>query len=253
VPECKDVAFLVDFFLSFFGRIVSELGFVRTLPFPSLPEAPLSPTSSGGIEVTGSVSTVIVRGGPAVLGLEVVKLVNDRLAKFEAGRLAVEVNGFFELSALSVLVLPSPSPLASPSLLVEAREAVSAVSGRIPSKLEVVAEVRIGPIDGVVGTLPSSTVSRLLVCALAPRAGVRDGCEGCVGSCVCIAGVVSVPVPGTVARRLLEVFDGVCSLSFFLVAWILFTDADGGGDLRRGEVGHEGELVPGLKLDLSLR
>ena len=56
----------------------------------------------------------------------------------------------------------------------------------------------------------------------------------------------------TVANRLIEVLEGVCSLSFFFVFWILLAEVEGGGDFSLGDVGHAGELWPDLK-PLSLR
>lgn len=50
--------FRVDFFFSFLGRMVSELGFVRRLPLE--PCAALGPRTTFGIDVTVSVSTVMV-------------------------------------------------------------------------------------------------------------------------------------------------------------------------------------------------
>jgi hypothetical protein len=51
----------------------------------------------------------------------------------------------------------------------------------------------------------------------------------------------------TVASRLRDVFDGVCSASaVLLVAANLVPGFDGGGDFSRGDVGHDGELVPDL-------
>lgn len=58
VPGATVVCFRAVFFFSFFGRIVSELGFVRRLPFG--PCAALGPRVTLGIDVTVSVSTVIV-------------------------------------------------------------------------------------------------------------------------------------------------------------------------------------------------
>jgi hypothetical protein len=43
---------------SFLGRIVSELGFVRRLPLTPVPVPP--PTATWGIELTVSVSTVML-------------------------------------------------------------------------------------------------------------------------------------------------------------------------------------------------
>lgn len=52
------VGFRVVFFFSFLGRMVSELGFVRRLPLE--PCEALGPRATFGIDVTVSVSTVIV-------------------------------------------------------------------------------------------------------------------------------------------------------------------------------------------------
>ncbi len=57
MPDVIDGALRAVFFFSFFGRIVSELGLLRTLPL--FPTALASLRGIWGIEVTVSVSTVI--------------------------------------------------------------------------------------------------------------------------------------------------------------------------------------------------
>lgn len=63
------MGFRVCFFFSFFGRIVSVLGFIRTVEGSTLPEAPRSPTptprATCGTELTVSVSTIIFRTEPS--------------------------------------------------------------------------------------------------------------------------------------------------------------------------------------------
>ena len=132
-PECKAVGFRAVFFFSFFGLIVSLLALVLTLPLPSLP--PRSPRS-WGIDVTGSVSTVMVRGGSGGLGFGV-KLVYDLLAMIGVGFEADGARALFELSLAVGCGLISPSPLASPpSLIVEVSDDGSAVSRDDPRVFE---------------------------------------------------------------------------------------------------------------------
>lgn len=64
MPDVTVVVFLALFFFSFFGRIVSELGFVRRLPLdPCGPVAGASAT--WGMEVTVSVSTIMLCNEPS--------------------------------------------------------------------------------------------------------------------------------------------------------------------------------------------
>ena len=56
----------------------------------------------------------------------------------------------------------------------------------------------------------------------------------------CIAAAISDVE--TVASRLIEVFEGVCSASVRLGAGVRLVAGGGGGDLSRGEVGQAGEL-----------
>ena len=65
MPEVTDGALRAVFFLSFLGRMVSELGLVRILPL--LP-APPTPTATWGIELTVSVSTVMFLVEPSPAG-----------------------------------------------------------------------------------------------------------------------------------------------------------------------------------------
>jgi hypothetical protein len=98
----------------------------------------------------------------------------------------------------------------------------------------------------VVGTLLSATVSRLLVCALTPLVLEREGVSG---TCVA-AGVSGLELA---ASRFKEVFEGVLfSPSLLLDDCNLFEGSEGGGDFNRGDVGHDGELLPERAV-LSLR
>jgi hypothetical protein len=63
--------------------MVSLLGLVRMLPLPSRPLRYRSGPRICVLVTTGSVSTVIVRGGSGGLGFAVVKFVNERLARFD--------------------------------------------------------------------------------------------------------------------------------------------------------------------------
>ena len=74
MPDGTVVCFRLVFFFSFFGRIVSELGFVLRLAFDSSFFV-VGATETCGIDVTVSVSTVIFCTVPAVgLPLEPVAL-----------------------------------------------------------------------------------------------------------------------------------------------------------------------------------
>lgn len=64
MPEVTDGCFRFGFFFSFLGRIVSALGLARRLPFD--PGAPvLGATDTWGIEVTVSVSTIMLCADPS--------------------------------------------------------------------------------------------------------------------------------------------------------------------------------------------
>ena len=101
--------FLIVFFFSFLGRIVSELGFVLRLPLVPCGPAPCSWASwaSWGIDVTVSVSTVMLCNGTSVLLLEMVCLIEavDCLVVSGGGAAAVAPD------RISILVLPVSLPL----------------------------------------------------------------------------------------------------------------------------------------------
>lgn len=106
-------------------------------------------------------------------------------------------------------------------------------------------DVTTGSIDGVVGTLFSATVSRVLVPVLGPRADALEleGGVGC-GSGTCIAAAWSGFETGASLFR--DVFDCVWSVSFFLTEEALCDVFEGGGDFNRGEVGHDGGFCAGF-------
>lgn len=256
VPAWSDGGLRANFFLSFFGLIVSELGFVLTLPFPSLPDMPRSPPITCGTDSTVSVSTVIVRGGSIVdLVLVPDRFVNDLLAKFVvAGRGVVE--GFE-----SALILPSDSAFISfPAVVLSLLRSSLAVEASAGAEAEAEALIfviwrlasaigsDIGPIDGVLGALFSATVSRMEFDVLAPLGGLLSPVEGDLisssVSCVFINGPGSGADTG--ANRFSDVLGWVCSASSFLaiLAALLVPLLDGGGDLNRGDIGQEGELLP---------
>jgi hypothetical protein len=109
VPLCREGGFRVDFFLSFFAFIVSELGRGRTLALEFIlleaPRSPLTPSTTWGMELTVSVSTVMLLiDSEAGLLLVEARLVNDLLARLEAGgggAGAVALDGASRFSALS--------------------------------------------------------------------------------------------------------------------------------------------------------
>lgn len=105
VPEVTEGVFRPVFFLSFFGRIVSELGLARILPFPPGP-----PTLTCGTELTVSVSTVIVRAvSPDGFPLPVPALAAYAFVAGPLGRIAVTGGA----GVLLILISPLP-PLSLP-------------------------------------------------------------------------------------------------------------------------------------------
>jgi hypothetical protein len=123
--------------------------------------------------VTVSVSTVMVLGGSVDgFGLVPVKLVKDRRARSDAAREALGARGLFPPSGFTTTVLEEPSSqLPSPSF---AAGSVFFFWSRFCSSiLGQSGDPRTGPIDGVVGTLLSATVSSGLAPVLGPRPGTR--------------------------------------------------------------------------------
>jgi hypothetical protein len=244
------------------GLIVSELGFVLTLPLPSLPDMPRSPPIICGTDSTVSVSTVIVRGGSFVdLVLVPARFVNDLLARFVvAGRVVV-------VDFASALLLLSESAFASfpavilslltSSLAVEASagaeagaEAEAEAEELIFVILRFASAIRsdIGPIEGVLGTLLSATVSRIEFDVLAPLVGLLSAAVGDLvsSSISCVSSNAPNSGADTGANRFSDVLGWACSASIFLaiLAALLAPLFDGGGDLSRGDIGQEGELLP---------
>lgn len=200
--------------MSFFALIVSELGFVLTLPFPSLPDKPRSPPMICGIDSTVSVSTVIVRGGSIVdFVLVPERFVNDLFARFVvAAREAVD-------SFASLLALASDSAVASFAAvvlsLIDSSLAIGARAG-VEADDSVFVILRfasaigsdIGPIEGVLGTLLSATVSSREFDVLAPLPGLLSLVEDDLISSSVSRVSVNAPDSGaeTGASRLSEVF-----------------------------------------------
>jgi hypothetical protein len=106
----------------------------------------------------------------------------------------------------------------------------------------------IGPIDGVLGTLFSATVSRMELDVLAPLGGLLSPVEGDLISSSVSCIFINAPSSGadTAANRFSDVLGWVCSASSFLamLAALLVPLPDGGGDLSRGDIGQEDELLP---------
>ena len=109
-------------------------------------------------------------------------------------------------------------------------------------------ELSSGPIEGVVGKLLSTTVSRAGDVELTPRAGVRKPDNGEPSSFSRSTLSVEVGRLGVEAAvsRLRDVLDGVASLSDFRNVGIELREAveEGGGDLNLGDMGQWGELSP---------
>jgi hypothetical protein len=238
VPEWSEVGFRVAFFFSFFGLMVSLLGFVLTLPFPSLADIPRSPTISCGIEITGSVSIVMVRGGSVGLGLDAVKLVKERLARLIPGCDKLEALNFFPPSPFGMECLVSPSPLPSLSF-VRGASVFSPPFREVVSIFASGSELGEGPMKGVAGALPSATGSSPPLCVLAPRVGTRSP-EWVFKSAILVPAAMSEPDAVNCLFR--EVLEGVGSVSIFLEGVSRAPTDAGGGDLSLGDVGHAGEF-----------
>lgn len=190
---------------------------------------------------------VMVLGCSGAFGLAEVRLVNDRLARLEP---AFEVLNALDLpSPSALLVVADFELLLSPFFTVDASEADSTRLKAVSSFFESDEDFAAGAIDGVDGTLPSATGSRPEV-ALTPRPAVRGVVTTDVG--------VSLPfsearmfapfsVLVAIVRRLMEVLDGVCSLSLRFGRACRAVD-DGGGDLMRGDVGQDCVLFPTCRL-----
>jgi hypothetical protein len=182
MPEVTDGGLRVVFFLSFLGRIVSELGFVRMLPFT--PALPLPPTAICGIDVTVSVSTVIFRVDPspesfprpaAVAATTLYGFIGG--TGFGRGTRGFEIVVclIFKSSLLPPLSLPlSVVPVSDLflRLLPKALSIILCCSAFLrPSS--VLSSPPPTPTAGLAGRLISCTVSRVELAPLAPRAGVR--------------------------------------------------------------------------------
>lgn len=170
MPEVTDGVFRPVFFFSFFGRIVSELGFARMLPL-----APCPLTLTCGTELTVSASTVIfLVDSPEGFPLPAPALAENDFVAGPPGRIAVTGGA----GVLLILISPLP-PLSLPlslaagklglALIVEAEDPSSdgapyepSSDFSEPSKL----------LAGVFGWLISCTVSNVELAPLAPLAGV---------------------------------------------------------------------------------
>lgn len=175
--------FLLDFFFSFRGRIVSELGLVLSVPFaPSFEPAGANETC--GIEATVSVSTVMCCTDPSVsLALLIVLVEALDCRDVSAGGTLVEA-----CLVLSPLTLPLSLPLS----LVEGgavfscrlRAESSSRSYSDPAwemPLSSIFSMMLSDSCGDARGLASCTVSRVFVVLLLPlaaRAGVfSPGCK----------------------------------------------------------------------------
>ena len=195
--------------------------------------------------VTGSVSIVIVLGWSGGLGFAPVRLVKDRLARFEPALEVLSARDLLSPSAL--LAVDFEFPL-SPFFTVDASEADSTRVKAVSSILESEKDFTMGSIAGVVGTLPSATGSSAEA-ALAPRPVGRGAVEGPAESQPFSGDLVEAPLSafGVLERRFIEVFDGMFSFSTRFMRGCRFVE-EGGGDLIRGEVGHDDIVVPDCRL-----
>jgi hypothetical protein len=171
VPEVTDGVFRPVFFFSFFGRIVSELGFARILPFPPGP-----PTLTCGTELTVSASTVIfLVDSPDGFPLPAPALAENDFVEGPLGRNAV-TGGAGVLLILISLLPPLSLPLSFAAgrldlaLIVEAWDPSS--DGALIDPSSDFSWEASKLLAGVFGWLISCTVSNVELAPLAPLAGV---------------------------------------------------------------------------------
>lgn len=238
VPDVTDGGLRAVFFLSFFGRIVSVLGFARRLPPLPGPTAP--PTAIWGIELTVSVSTVMVE--PSAAGLPLL-MVPPRLSAFFGGhgaRPPADGGGIvvdFFVSVLSPLSLPLSRTVLV--LLSSGFGATLASSRFLSSRCSARSNCR----AGVLGWLFSCTVSKVELAPLTPRAGVRMplGTEA-----VSSVSLSRLRRSGT-EPSMLDSEEGIvfadASVSDLRRDRMLVGFVMGGGERKRGLTGQRGALL----------
>lgn len=230
------------FFLSFFGRIVSELGLVRILPLFPAPPGP--PTATCGIELTVSVSTVIFLAEPSPEGFPLPAPVND----FVAGPLGrAVVCGAADVDL--ILISPFP-PLSLPlslavvvgfgalTVVVEALSVEFSCSV-VNFNVSTFSKTRSNSNPGVFGWLISCTVSSVELAPLTPLAGVLiPGIDN--ESSVSVSVVPCFPSCDSA-----EVVDRWTLIEG--VSWSVFRGEriedllTGGGDRSLGDIGQRGD------------
>lgn len=163
MPEGTEGCFRLGFFLSFFGRIVSELGLLRMLPLEAA--APLGARATWGMDVTVSVSTVMVcnEASPGLPLLGLIEALDCRVVSGGGAPEAPERRSILEETLSLPLSLRSRFTL---GLMVLVDEGTSDESGCDPasevkllSSLEKAASSAWGDPRG----LASWTVSRVLL------------------------------------------------------------------------------------------
>lgn len=169
MPEPTFVGFRV-FFFSFLGRIVSELGFVLSVPFvPSFEPAGAKDTC--GTDATVSVSTVMWCTEPSeCFALLVLPEVLDWREGIDGGTLVIA-------GLLSALILPLSLPLSLLDAalgglcnLCDDRSRRSICDPVSETALSCILSIMLGRPCGEAMGLTSSTVSRVIALPLAPRA-----------------------------------------------------------------------------------
>ena len=262
MPALSEGAFRATFFFSFFGRIVSLLGFRRRLPvlsalFDKFRSTAPPPRATWGIELTVSVSTVMFLTAPSVV-LAFCSCVEDFLDCTVGGLAVLSVEAGFVVFASSPLfgsapLLPVLSlPLSLGFVWVSFDSASSIGFSSITSGLSLSAVFPpvtdlVALLAGAVDWLFSSMASRVEPLPLDPRPGVRKpdlaGAASSTGSAslfrlvgtgkrglgrsTSIVGVVGVDWDRS--RPLLE----------FKVGLVGPTEADGGGELTPELLGPE--------------
>jgi hypothetical protein len=230
-PFVTECGFRALFLFSFFGRMVSELGFVRRLPLTPVPVPP--PTATWGIELTVSVSTVML-------------FVAEASTPFFPARAEVALVRGVEFAPVDVglsLISPFFSPLSLPLSVVPAaaddfmffEKACSIACCSSGSPLSFHSRELSNPTPGLPGWLDSGTVSSVVALVLTPRPGLRMP-DIADGSSLSVSVFVDCVLSFDDWNR--SVLIGGCSWSVFraMPVGLLI----GGGDLRRGDIGHRG-------------
>ena len=235
MPEVREGALRVDFFFSFFGRMVSALGLARRLPLFPGPPGPV-PTATWGMELTVSVSTVMFLTEPSPDGFPLPMADVVYALEGPLGRVGADV---FPLPSLfPPLSLPLSLLVLALMVLLEALSAtVSCSLSDFDTPFSPFSGTRLSPRAGVLGRLISCTVSSVEFVPLKPLAGDRVPDTGVASSpstseAACLPSVWSV---GGGDRRAL-----IDALGSALRGETTLGLPTGGGDRSRGDIGQRG-------------